>query len=495
MNQQTAQDQTPENEFDTLLDPSRPQFDIITSQEQVNLFLSGQGGGKTFCAGAITGKLISDFPEVHGFIGANTYTQLTDSTLSRIRTVWAHDFGWTEWSRTNPYGHYVVDIAPPGHFNTEGHQYDSYHGKITFEWGTVIYKGSLDNYKAHDGKEFAWAILDETKDTRVEAVKEVILGRLREHGMQNDRGEPWNPLYIFTSPAKVKWLNDWFDLQMFEPEIKRLIYSSETYFSKRIDNKFVVICSTYHNEKNLPSNYIVNHKKNLNSELQDMLIYGNPFARSGGEFYKPFDRNIHVKPCKHKYRKDQPLLHTFDFNVIPYMTSLQIVMEHVDSIWWIYFIGETCTPSPNNRTRGNCKVVVDNYRGHSGGGFYTGDWNGKSRNTGLAEEYEHQYDIVQEVMYAMLSRDADRTIPNMPVSKRRDFVLDILEEKLPIRIVIDPSCVELIDDMVYLKQAPDGSKLKEKELDKITDKYFEKRGHTSDAMEYFLSSVFEDSIK
>ncbi len=231
MTQQKDQDQPQGDDFDNLLDPSKPQFDIITSQEQVNLFLSGQGGGKTFCAGAISGKLISDFPEVHGFIGANTYTQLTDSTLSRIRTVWAHEFGWTEWSRTNVHGSYVVDINPPAHFNTEGHQYDSYYGKITFVWGTVIYKGSLDNYKAHDGKEFAWSILDETKDTKVEAVMEVILGRLREQGMQNDRGEPWNPLFIFTSPAKVKWLNDWFDLNKYSEEITRLIYSSETYLS------------------------------------------------------------------------------------------------------------------------------------------------------------------------------------------------------------------------------------------------------------------------
>src|SRR6185295_1843680 len=190
-----------------------------------------------------------------------------------------------------------VDIIPPEHFNTDDHHYDSYHGKICFKWGTVIYKGSLENYKAHDGKEFGWAVLDETKDTREEAVKEVILGRLRERGIfkvnklgefiNDDEGQPipWNPLFIFTSPAKVKWINEWFELDDDQDEITKTIYLPDRYFRKKFSNKFCVISSTHHNEKNLPSNYIDNQKANLNSSLRDLLIYGNPFAQTGGEYY------------------------------------------------------------------------------------------------------------------------------------------------------------------------------------------------------------------
>src|SRR5579872_1748239 len=148
--------------------PSKPQYAMLISRQQINLFLAGQGSGKTHCGGLLSGHLISTFPKAHGFIGANTYTQLSDSTLYRIRNVWKEVFGWTEYTKGNKKGNFVVDVKPPDHFNTADHEYDSYHGKICFQNGTVIYKGSLDNYKAHDGKEFAWAILDETKDTKEE---------------------------------------------------------------------------------------------------------------------------------------------------------------------------------------------------------------------------------------------------------------------------------------------------------------------------------------
>ena len=107
---------------------------------------------------------------------------------------------------------------------TTGHNFDSYENIISFDNGAVIYIGSLDNYKALDGIEVCWAVLDETKDTREEAVKQVITGRLRQQGMYVDAADnlcsnaftngvankSFNPLYIFTSPASVPWINEWF---------------------------------------------------------------------------------------------------------------------------------------------------------------------------------------------------------------------------------------------------------------------------------------------
>src|ERR1035438_5667887 len=86
--------------------PSKPQYDIITSDCDVNLFLAGQGSGKSHCAGIVSAELIKDFPNVRGFIGANTYGQLTDSTLARIRPVWQQNYGWSEYTKANPNGNY-----------------------------------------------------------------------------------------------------------------------------------------------------------------------------------------------------------------------------------------------------------------------------------------------------------------------------------------------------------------------------------------------------
>ncbi len=482
---------------------SDPQYEIIESRQQVNLFLAGQGSGKTHVAGVVSGVLIMSFPRVHGFIGANTYTQLSDSTLFRIRSVWKEFFGWTEYGKGNKQGDYVIDVIPPSHFNTEGHQYDSYHGKICFKSGTVVYKGSLDNYKAHDGKEFAWALLDETKDTKEEAVKEVITGRLREPGMWvNSAGElthdpagvPFNPLYIFTSPAKVPWINEWFKLDLYQDEITKRIYSETTYFCQKIDNKLAVISSSYHNRANLPENFFENRKLNLHSALQDMLIYGNPFSQSGGEFYKCFNRTKHVRDLRllaefndgdRAYNKDLALHATFDFNVSPYMTCC---------IWQIidkkaYQIDEICLPNPGNTTPAVCKEFIRRYQGHKAGLFIYGDPSGKQEDT-RQEKGQNDFTLILSSLAQF--KPGLRVLPAAPpVVMRGNFINTIFEKGYEgIEIIIHEKCAQSIADYNYLKEASDGTKLKEKVKNPDTGVTYEKYGHTSDAGDYFLCVAF-----
>lgn len=466
--------------------PSRPQFDLITSDKQVNLFLAGQGSGKTYAAGLLSGMLISEYPKVHGFIGANTYPQLTDSTLFRIRNVWRELFGWKEMNKTNPDGCFTIDVRPPAHFNTEGHEYDSYYGKICFEWGTVLYKGSLENYKAHDGKEFAWAILDETKDTREAAVKEVILGRLRESGMMKN-GLAWNPLFIFTSPAKVEWINDWFSLDDFAPEITSKIYSKETYFTKTIDNKFVVISSTYHNESHLPSNYIENQAKNLHSALQNMLIFGDPFAQTGGEFYKCFLRELHVGIAL--YDMELPIHLSYDFNVNPYMTGTiwQIKGKEVRQI------DEICLKNPLNTTAAVCREFIRRYGAHKSGLFVYGDPSGRQEDTRSEKGWNDFYVIKNELQKMNPSFRVGKKAP--AVVPRGNFINTVFEKNFGgLKIIISSKCSNSISDLIYLKEAADGTKLKEKYKDEASGVTYERWGHTSDSMDYFLCEAYADEF-
>lgn len=481
----------------------------------MNLFLAGQGSGKTHVAGIVSAILINNFPKVHGFIGANTYSQLSDSTLFRIRSVWKEFFGWTEYSKKNPYGIYTIDIEPPSSFNTEGHEYDSYHGKICFRWGTVIYKGSLDNYKAHDGKEFGWAILDETKDTKEEAVKEVILGRLREPGMWVDsngrlidnmdkktgklvdspEGNPFNPLYIFTSPAKVQWINEWFKFDDFANDIVASIYSEVTYFKKNIGNKLAVISSTYHNKQNLPANYIDNQMQNLPSHLQDMLIYANPFSQSGGEFYKCFNRNKNViNVCsvvgfendgKHPYNPNLPIHLSFDFNVNPHMTA---------TVWQIdgkkaYQIDEICLSNPRNTTVETCKEFTRRYNDHAAGLFIYGDKNGENSDTRSEKGSNDFIIILRELRRFNPSKRVQNLNPS--VTMRGNFMNTIFEKGYNgIEIWIHENCSKSIADFLYLKEASDGSKLKEKVTNPDTKVSYEKYGHTSDTADYIITFAF-----
>ena len=94
---------------------SHPQWQILTTNKARTLFHSGKGG-KTHVMGAMSALFVQHIPQALGLIAANTYGQLTDSTLLEIFTYWKEQCGWTEWTKYNESGNYVIDKQPPQHF-------------------------------------------------------------------------------------------------------------------------------------------------------------------------------------------------------------------------------------------------------------------------------------------------------------------------------------------------------------------------------------------
>jgi len=446
--------------------------------------MGGTGSGKTYMDGVISYDLLNNNPNIYGFIGANTYEQLNTSTLKRIRDVWKNEFKLIENK------HYIVGRRPPLSFDLRNHNFNRYDNIISFCNGAVIYTGSLDNYEVHSGKELGWAILDETYLTKEEAVKEVILHRLRQTGLYVN-GEPWNPLYISTTPARVAWINDWFGLDDFEKEINNVIYNPGGYFKIEHGNKCIVICSIHHNSENLPHNYIPDlidahtDRSGKLTETGKRLIYASPFVKAGGEFYSSFNRIIHVDDVEYD---DNSSLHiTFDFNVVPYITMLvwQISINRTSSI--LKQIDELCLPSPNNKTDKLCNEFLKKYENKLHNGlFYYGDATGKNQDTRGLNDYQ----IISNILSKYLNKHSRRTPnKNPPINARRQFINNIFDGKYDIQILIDRKCLETIRDFEYLKEDDTGHKLKERVKDKNTGQNYEKYGHTSDAVDYFVTNI------
>lgn len=78
---------------------SHPQNAVLKARTPLVLDMAGQGGGKTEMIGIMSAILIMGFPQVKGFIGANTYMQLSQTTLEKAMGVWAKYFGWDEYDR------------------------------------------------------------------------------------------------------------------------------------------------------------------------------------------------------------------------------------------------------------------------------------------------------------------------------------------------------------------------------------------------------------
>ena len=477
---------------------SDPQLAILESQERLNLFLAGTGSGKTHLGGALSLRFIKNFPTVRGAVFANTYDQLNTSTLFRIREYWA-SVGVTEWSKDNPSGMYVSGKEPPVLWGNCKRNFDRFTNIISFCNGGLIFTGSLDNYMSHSGKEFGWCLLDETKDTKEEALKEVIITRLRQPGMYNtDKGithegsgiQQWNPLYCLTSPARVDWINEMFELDKYIDEISAKIYSETTFFEKEFNEKKVVISSTYHNVHNVGINYINNIFATNSEERAKALVYGNPFAVTGGEFYSSFNRLKHVE--KLKYDPSLPIHISFDQNSVPYNSAGISQVVQKNAVWEWRFIDEIALPNPHNSTEEVCDEFISRYSGHKAGVFFYGDASGRNRTT-MSKDFKHHYEIIEFKLRKYLFNTSDRTLLSNPsVVLRRDFINRMFEGKMPIKPIIGENCAHMIADLMYCKQALDGGKDKSIVTDKETGDKYQKYGHFGDLYEYMAIELFKD---
>lgn len=477
---------------------SLPQTEILESTADRNLFLAGVGSGKSHVGGSVSFDYILNNPEVRGFIGANTYGQLTKSTLDRIFNVWENEFGLINGID------YIVDKIPPANFKRFGADLKSYENTISFANGGLIFVASLDNYKVIDGTEFGWAILDETKDTKEAAVKEVILARLRQKGMYinpitgvisktlKPGYKGFNPLYILTSPAKTKWLSDMFNIDDYATEIQSVIFQDGDYFRKRAGRQLVVISSSWHNKENLPPGYIEGMVDDLSHSkgLVDMLIYGSPFGKTGGEFITQYIRVKHVDSFEPW--PDLPVHVTFDFNYVPYMTATlwQIKWDEENKQWLVRAFDEFCLPNPKNNCESLCREIVLKYeRLLRNGLFYYGDFSGKNGNP-MMQEFKNYYKVIEKELKQFLTNSSDRVIVNQSLVKRRVFLNKLFKGDYNIVLLIHKQCRELIADIEFCKEGPDGGKLKE--IEKKNGISYQPRGHALDSGEYMLTSAFNN---
>lgn len=508
---------------------SEPQTAVLETRQQLILEMSGQGGGKSQSIGYSSGQLIAEFPEVLGFIGANTYLQLSQSTLDRVFKTWKADKGFEEWDpKARPWGAYVVDKKPPAHF-VRLHQLRDYAGTISFYNGQLTFIGSLENYKAHEGKEFGWAHLDETKDTKEKALKEVILGRLRQRGLfysidtrelfyfpsltadeAERRGlKAWNPLYIHTSPAidGAEWLLKMFKLDKFERQIKKACQAREKdFFHKEFENKAVIIYSAYHNKENLAPDYLQNQELNLGEEGAILkLVDGYPFGQAGNAWFWAFRRDKHIRQVP--YLPGVPVSLMWDFNSVPYMTCLccqiENLVRYIDAVGNKYdepapdrsavevmrlrFYKEYCFKNPRNTTAAICAQFAQDHDPATTELFYYGDASGLHRIPGLGSLTNYKI-IEQELQIFMHNESKQVKDPNMAPLKRRDLMNDIFRGKYPnVEIWIDEEMEKTIEDCENVKLGASG-KIKPKIKDE-SGKLYEKWGHTSDALECGVSEI------
>ena len=202
------------------------------------------------------------------------------------------------------------------------------------------------------------------------------------------------------------------------------------------------------------------------------------------QFYKGFKMDKNARDSG--YNRNFPLHCSFDFNVTPYITCT--IFQGFGKE--LYQIDEICLSNPDNNTIALCREIRRRYSSHEGGMFIYGDANGYRRDTRM-EKGENDYSII----FKELSRfhPSDRTERSNPsVKTRGDFINSLFKGEIAdCSIWFNPNCKNSINDLLGGKEAPDGSKLKEKVRDKVTGMSYEKYHHCSDSFDYVIVKYFE----
>ena len=473
-----------------------PQAAILNSNADRNLLMMGQGGGKTNTMGNLSYLLSQNVPDVMGLIAANTYRQLTNSTLKEIFKQWA-SLGFTKYTEANPSGSYVIDRTPPKTFTPHKYIFRDNDSKIYCKNGAVIVVASLDNYMALEGMELGWALLDETEATKEEAVTEVITARLREKGLYKSDGDypfshtgtvPVNPLFVFTKPGRVDWLNNYFGIDKYRDEIMLKIFSHTDFFQGGENGRFMVIANAFHNKENLPDNYLENRLLDLTPDEAERLVYGSPFSKTGTEYYSSFEIKTHVG--KYGYLPNLPLHITFDFNVNPYMT-LQVWQVKTGQRDEARCIKEYAMKSPKNTIERTCKAFLNDFSHLCVNGLYLyGDSTGASNQPTELKSY---FSIVQNELRRYLRSNSlcllkqnvkDRAVGYGKIG-RREFMTALLRGRYDVDVRVDSGCVYTIADFENVMEDSNGTKSKKKVL--VDGIACEKYGHMSDASDSFLA--------
>ncbi len=297
---------------------------------------------------------------------------------------------------------------------------------------------------------------------------------------------------IFTIQPEVygNYQDNWFWKRFFSKNITEKTFKGIE--SVQISpNKIVDVSFSCHHSTHLDNKYLsdVSRAKLIAEKdrnpykynVECLGLWGN--RSQSGLFYKLFSRSLNVSPDVH-YDPEIALHISFDFNVNPYMTC---------TIWQVVgtqaiCIDEIASLTPYNTTKGVCNEIKRRYQSHKSGVFIYGDPSGKNADT-RSEIGHNDYKIIETELQQY--RPSQRVASRHPsVVMRGNFINTVLSEGFNgVFIIISDKCVHLINDFLFLKEAQDGTKLKEKEKkDGIT---YEKWGHFSDGMDYFICECFK----
>jgi len=414
----------------------------------------GIRSGKTFVGAEYAYIRLTTNPETIGFIGANSYKQLSQSTLVEFqKTLSAH--GMVEDI------HYVFGKRPPKKWGYTS-KFPKHDGIYSFVHGAQVVTRSLDNYEDIRGAEYGWIWLDETRDTKHAAFK-MLEGRLScvmSHALE---------IRITTTPNGYDWLYETFDTgSLIDDPAARVNYAFHILKTKL--NKF------------LPDGYYERVKSSYSDEMAQQELEGLFVNVTKGRVYKTFT-DANIMPCD--YDPSCPIRITIDFNNEPGVAGMwhrynlpnrgntyykfdEIFIESDSDTWAVM--------AEFKRRYGDHRSGVIAYPDASGG-----------QKTANAKHTNHS--IVRQELGKMPGFSMRMRGRNPAISARVETTKKMFKDaKGRMRAFVDPSCKNTIRDYRQVVWKPGTN-----EIEKVTsDEVKRMLTHLSDGDGYMFE--YEESV-
>ena len=423
-------------------------LDVLEDDQTKRLVFGGQaGGGKSFliCLWQITQRIT--YPGTRGYIGREVLKTLKNSILVTFFDV-------------------VKLLNVPIRYNDNK-------GYIDFNNGSRIVLLDLFNYPsdpnwdALGSTEYTDGAIEEGVQVSQKAA-DLLISRTRyKHTDYN-----LTPKQLITCNPGPGWVRE----TIVIPQLETTPPAGSCFISASLDSN--------------PNKAFVDAYKATLEGLTDQydkarLLYGDWYAapKTGGEFYKDFTVDANTKAVY--YDPDAPLHISFDFNVNPYMTAT--IHQLTGGRSWQ--IDEITLKTPRNTTRHICQEIKTRYANHSAGVFIYGDPSGKAQDT-RSEKGHNDYSVIMgELADYQPTQRVSSKAPSVVMRGR--FINSVFAGRIEgLEIVIGDQCKETIADYTQVKEAADGTKVKAKAKDPKTGVTYEKYGHTSDANDYYIISIF-----
>jgi len=312
---------------------------------------------------------------------------------------------------------------------------------LTLPNESEIWVAGLDDEKALEkilGKEYSTIYFNECSQISYTQVQ-VALTRLAE------KSELKKKVYYDANPPTKRHWTYWFFVKGIHPETGDPIDTTK-YAS--------MLMNPQDNLENIDEEYLA-LLNSLDEKQRKRFLLGEFNDDSDGSAYYSFNRDVNVKPIDASYKTGTTLV-GMDFNVQP-MTG--VIGNYINKIFYIYdeaFLENSDT----------FKMVAElSKRGHSGARVYP-DSTGKNRKTSGKSDHA----ILEEAGFTV------QYTRNPFVTDRTNNINRLLRDG---RIIIDPKCKKLINDLEKVTWKND-------ELDQKTDKMLT---HISDALGYLCWAI------